>query len=300
MMRVSGDRVYNAVNTTLLTLFSLIMLYPLFFILIASISEPYDVAKGLVTFWPKGFTLEAYENIFTQNEMVWVGYFNTVIYTVGGTLYNLLLTIPAAYVLTKKKLPGRKILIWYFFLTMYFSGGMIPTFLQYKALDLINRRWALILGAGVSCYNLIIARQFIDMNIPDTLYEAAYIDGSSELRTFFVIVLPLSGAIIAIMALFYAVVHWNSYYSAMLYITKKQYFPLQLVLRSILINNEIALQYASEVMSEEELQYMVRLSYMAASMKYALIFIASAPLLIAYPFVQKHFVKGILLGSIKG
>ena len=294
-----GDKAFNVCNIVLLTILTLVILYPLYFIVIASISEPYAVAKGQVYSLPKGFTLEAYKNVFS-NKLIWSGYENTIINTVLATSYNLLLTIPAAYVLTKKDMPGRMVMTWYFFITMYFGGGMVPTYLLVKSLGLLNTRWALILGTGVSCWNLIVTRQFFASSVPNSIYEAAYIDGASEIRTFTNIALPLSKPILAIMALFYGVGHWNAYYSALLYVTKKQLWPLQLVLRSILISNETALTAIDTSADMEEMIYAANKAYMAYAMKYALIFVASAPLLAAYPFVQKHFVKGMLIGSIKG
>ncbi len=299
MRAARGDRVFEWVNNGILLVFSLIMLYPLYFILIASFSEPYAVMQGQVILLPKGFSLTAYENVLKTKE-IWVGYRNTVIYTFFGTIYNLALTIPAAYVLTKKKLFGRTALTWYFFLTMYFSGGMIPTYLQIRDLGLINTPWVLIIGAGVSCWNLIVTRQYFAGSIPEELYEAGEIDGASEWRMFFGIALPLSTPILAVMALYYGVGHWNSYYSALLYVNQQKYFPLQLVLRNILITNEMALATIDNIADDDAMKVAAQRAYIAAAMKYAIIFIASAPLLCAYPFVQKYFVKGVMIGSIKG
>ena len=188
----------------------------------------------------------------------------------------------------------------YFFLTMYFSGGMIPTYIQIKNLNLLNTPWVLIIGAGVNCWNLIVTRQYFTNTIPEELYESADIDGASDLRAFVRIAIPLAAPIIAVMALFYAVGHWNSYYSALLYVRKSDYFPLQLVLRNILISNEMALANVMLEGDTEAIAAAAQKAYMAESMKYALIFIASAPMLCIYPFVQKYFVKGVMIGSIKG
>jgi len=299
MRQSRSERWFGAINAALLFCLTLLFIYPLYFVLIASISEPYEVVKGNVFLYPKGITMTAYANVF-QESSVWTGYRNTIVYTILGTTYNLLLTIPAAYVLTKKYLPGRKILATYFLITMYFSGGMIPTYLNMKNLGMINSPMAMILGAGVSCWNLLVTRQFFEGNIPDALYEAASIDGSSEFYTFVRIALPLSMPIIAVMTLFYAVGHWNSYYNALLYLRTSKLFPLQLVLRNILISNEMALTNATLSGDSEAIAVAARRAYMAEAMKYALIFISAAPLLIAYPFVQKYFVKGVMIGAIKG
>lgn len=294
-----SDRVFNFVNGAILFILTLVMLYPLYFVLIASFSEPNAVVKGQVMFLPKGFQLTAYRNVFKEAN-VWIGYRNTILYTVLGTLYNLALTIPAAYVLSKRNLPGRNVLMGYFFLTMYFSGGMIPTYIQIKNLNLLNTPWVLIIGAGVNCWNLIVTRQYFTNTIPEELYESADIDGASDLRAFVRIAIPLAAPIIAVMALFYAVGHWNSYYSALLYVRKSDYFPLQLVLRNILISNEMALANVMLEGDTEAIAAAAQKAYMAEAMKYALIFIASAPMLCIYPFVQKYFVKGVMIGSIKG
>ncbi len=275
------------------------MLYPLYFIIIASISEPMAIVKGNVIIAPVDFQLTAYKNIL-QEASIWIGYRNSIFYTSLGTFYNLALTIPAAYVITKTELPGRKLLTWFFLITMFFSGGMIPTYLNMKNLGLLNTPWALIIGAGVSGWNLIITREFFKNTIPTEIYESAHMDGASEFRAFFNIALPLSKPIIAVMALYYGVAHWNSYYSALLYVRKPDLFPLQLVLRNILISNEMSLAQALTEGDSSAIAVMVQKSYMVEAMKYSLIFIASFPLLCAYPFVQKYFVKGMMIGSVKG
>lgn len=299
-MKISrADRIFNLINGGLLLLFTLIMIYPLYFIIIASISDPGAVVNGRVLWFPEGFQITAYKNVLRETA-IWVGYRNTIFYTLFGTLYNLALTIPAAYVLSKKDIPGRMIMMWFFFITMYFGGGMIPTYLNLKNLNLTNTPWVLIIGAGVSCWNLIVTRQYFTNSIPDELYEAAEVDGASQIRSFLQIALPLSAPIIAVMALFYGVGHWNSYYSALLYVRNSNLFPLQLVLRNILISNEMALAAIALEGDSDALTVAVQRAYMAETMRYAIIFIASFPLLCAYPFVQKHFVKGVMIGSVKG
>ena len=285
------------VNTILVILITLVTIYPLYFCVIASFSDPQQVALGNTMFWIKDFTLEPYQYVLRESR-IWIGYRNSIIYMFFGTLYNLVLTIPAAYVLTKSYLPFRNVLSWYFFITMYFSGGMIPTYLLMKDLNLIDNPLALILGAGVSCYNLIVTRQYFASSIPNDIYEAAYMDGASEWKCFVKIAIPLAKPIIAVMALYYGMAHWNSYYNALLYIRNVDY-SLQLVLRGILISNELSLN-AMENADAETMAYLVRKAQIAQGMKYAIVFIASAPLLVAYPFLQKYFTKGIMIGSVKG
>ena len=298
MKKSHSDRLFDAINLGILVLICVIMVYPLYFIIIASLSDPYAVSAGQVFFWPKGISLDAYGNVF-KNRSIWTGYRNTILYTFAGTLYNLALTIPAAYVLSKKRLPGHNGLSWFFFITMYFSGGMVPSYILMNKLQLLNTPWALIIGTGVSCYNLIVTRQFFSSSIPESLYEAASIDGASEFTYFFRIAIPLSMPIIAVMALFYGVGRWNDYYTALLYVKNRSLWPLQLILRNILIMNENAMADATGI-SDEAMEEAMRQALMAEAMKYSLIFIASAPLLIAYPFVQKYFVKGVMIGSVKG
>lgn len=298
MKKARADRVFDACNIAVMVLLLLIMLYPLYYIVIASVSEPYDVAMGKVFLKPSGFTLEAYRNVF-ENRKIWVGYRNTVFYTLFGTLLNLGLTLPTAYVLSKKQLMGRTFFSWYFLIPMYFGGGLIPTYLLVKSLRLINTPVVIVIMGGLSIYNMIVTRTYFTNSIPEELYESARIDGANEFVGFFRIALPLAAPIIAVMTLYYGVARWNDYYTALIYVSKARYQPLQLVLRSILIMNESALVDAGNL-SSEEMELMARRAYMAEAMKYSIIFIASAPLLAAYPFVQKYFVRGIMIGSLKG
>ena len=296
----ASDKVFDAINIAVMLLFMLVMIYPLYFIVIASLSDPYKVLSGQVYFWPSGLTLEAYGNVFRENR-IWTGYSNTLRYTSLGTLLTLALTIPAASTLRKKRLLGRRALAFYFLIPMYFSGGLVPTYLQVKALGLMNTPHTLIVLGGVSMYNMIVTRVFFSSSIPEELYESARIDGAGELRTFGSIALPLSKPILAVMTLFYAVAHWNSYFNALIYLSKEQYQPLQIVLRNLLLNNQMMISnMSSEIMDPDAVAAAARRQYMAHGMKYALIFVSSAPLLAAYPFVQKYFVKGVMIGSIKG
>lgn len=298
--RLNGDVIFGAVNVCILVALCLIMLYPLYFTIIASVSEPVDVATGKVTFLPVGFTWDAYKEVFKQ-EAIWVGYRNSIINTVFGTIWNLFLTIPAAYAMSKKSMRFHGALSIFFAITMFFSGGLLPYFLLIKNLGLMNKWYTLIILGGFSVYNMVVARTYFQSSIPESLYEAAEIDGCSQFGQFFRIALPLAKPIIAVIALYYAVGRWNDYFTAAIFISNSDYYPLQLVLRDILINSRMALaSLNTETMTAEQLLYLTRQAYMAEAMKYAIIFIASLPLLIAYPFVQKHFVKGVMVGSVKG
>ena len=299
MQQSRVDRVFTFFNTAIILFITLLITYPLYYTVVASLSDPDAIALGRVTLFPVGFSTAAYSNVI-QNSIIWTGYRNSILYTFFGTLYNLVLTIPCAYVMSKKYLPLRKTFTWFFFITMYFSGGLIPTFIFIRSLGFINTPWALILGPGVSCYNMIVTRQFFINTIPDEMYEAAEIDGANHFQMFFRIALPLAAPIIAVMALFYGVNHWNSFFSAMIYITDRRLFPLQLVLRSILIMNEQVLMDAIETGDDVLINIAMARARMAQVMKYSLIFISSAPLLMAYPFIQRYFVRGVMIGSIKG
>jgi putative aldouronate transport system permease protein len=297
---INADKVFDTFNIIFMTIFMFIMVYPLYFTVIASFSDINEVGSGSIYLLPKGFTLEAYENVFI-NKQIWIGYKNTIIYTVCGTLYNLVLLLPTAYALSKKNLYGRKTMMWFFLITMYFSGGMVPTYLLFKNLGLLNNPLAMIVGS-LSIYNLIVTRSFFETSIPNELYESANIDGANNFYSFIKIALPLSKPIIAVMALYTSVAIWNSYFNALIYLKKSSMYPLQLILRNILIMNQqmVTKQDIFVYLSAEEQVALVHKANLAQSMKYAVIFIASAPLLIAYPFVQKYFVKGVMIGSIKG
>ena len=302
--QTKSDLAFDIFNTFCMCLLMFLILYPLYFTVIASFSDPYAVVNGKVYFWPVNPTLEPYANVFKEAR-IWIGYRNNMINVPLGTLWNLILTMPAAYVLSKKHLRGRGLLATYFLIPMYFGGGLVPTYLQVKALGLVDKPYTLIVLGGLSIYNMIVSRVYFQTSIPEDIYESATIDGASNFRQFFQMALPLAKPILAVMALFYAVGRWNDYFTAMIYISNQRYQPLQIILRGILLLNQTALNNVntSNMMANEDIEYMLTLArqvYMAEGMKYSLIFISSAPLLIAYPFVQKYFVKGIMIGSLKG
>jgi len=300
MVKKARRTFFDYINIAILILIAIVLLYPLYFTILASFSEPYDVVSGKVLFWFHGFNLTSYEEVF-KNKDIWTGYRNGLVYTIFGTMFNLVLTIPAAYALSKKNLFKRNWITTYFVITMYFSGGLLPTYLQVKNLDLLNKPYTLIILGGLSVYNMIVTRTYFQSSIPESLYEAAEIDGCSQLGQFFRIALPLAKPIIAVITLYYAVGRWNEFYNSLIYISNSKYYSLQMVLRNILLESQMALANLDPAsIDAEQLTYMMKKAYLAQSMKYSVIFIASLPMLIAYPFVQKYFVKGVMVGSVKG
>ncbi len=288
-----GDRLFDIVNILILTGTLLLVLYPLYFILIASISNPNNVYNGEVILIPKGITFEGYFRIF-NDEGILTGYRNSIFYTFTGTLINLLITIPAAYALSRKDLDGRKTFMLFLIFTMYFNGGLIPTYLLVRKLGLINKIWAMVLPNALAVWNLIIARSFFENQLPGELREASVMDGCTDFKYFMKIVLPLSKALIAVMALFYGVNHWNAYFNALIYLREQSRFPLQLILRNILIQNDARAEMMTDISAISEQQRIADL------IKYGVIIVASIPMLIMYPLLQKYFVKGVMIGSIKG
>ena len=292
-----SSRIYTVCIYIFVAITTLLLIYPLYFCIVASFSDPNAVAMGDTILWFKGFSLEPYKAVFKEKSL-WIGYRNSFVYMVLGTLYSLCLTIPAAYVCSKTRLPGHKAILWYFFITMYFSGGLIPTYMWYKKLGLVNNPLVMIIGTGVNAYYMIVARQFFMTSIPTSLYEASEIDGASEFCQFIDIALPLAKPIIAVIALYYAFGKWNSYYTSLVYLKNQNYWPLQLVLRQILIASETAVNEMAHI-DASMADYLINKLYMVRAMKYAIILIASLPMLILYPFVSKYFTKGVMLGSVK-
>lgn len=296
-LRIS-NKTFDAVNIALLIAITVVVLYPLYFTVIASFSDPYAVSRGQVIFWVREFTTEAYKNVFANNE-IWVGYANSIINTVVKVLLSLCMTMPAAFVMSRRGLKGQNLIMGFFVFTMYFNGGMITHYLLIRNMGLLDTRSALILPGIFSVYNMIIARTSMQTNLPEELCDAARIDGCSVFGIFFNIALPLSKAIIAVVALYVAVGEWSSWFDALLYITNKALYPLQYVLRSILIQNQELTIIDTGSMDGLMMDAFLRRKLMAEGMKYSLIFISSLPMLAAYPFVQKYFVKGVMIGSVK-
>lgn len=285
------DRVFYFFCYTIVTILTLLVLYPIVYIISASFSNSDMVVQGKVWLWPVKPTLKAYEIILNRPQ-IWTGYKNTIIYTVTGTLLNVAITLLCAYPMARKNLRGRGAIMFIFSFTMMFSGGMIPTYILVRNLHIMNTRWSIILPGAMSVYNMIVCRTFIENNIPDEMLEAAQIDGCSNTQFFFRMVLPLSKAIIAVLTLWYGVAHWNSYFNAFLYLREQDLYPLQIFLKEILIQSE---QLGGEDMIDVE-----NMSTIYVTLKYCVIVVSSVPLFCVYPFVQKHFQKGVMVGSVKG
>jgi ABC-type glycerol-3-phosphate transport system permease component len=288
-----SDRIFTAWTGIILTLFTLSVLYPLIYVVSASFSNPHEVNSGKMWLWPVQVTVEGYRTVFQYHEIV-TGFLNSLFYALVGAFISVSLTLLAAYPLSRRDLVGRTPIMIFFLIPMVFSGGMIPTYLVVHDLGLLNTRWALVIPGAVSVFQVIVTRTFFMASIPEDLLEAARVDGCNDFRFFFRMVLPLSKPIIAVNALFYAVAQWNSWFNALIYLTNEHLFPLQLVLRQILILNSVdpsQVSDASLLAHQQALQDLL---------KYGLIVIASIPPLLAYPFVQKHFVKGMMIGSLKG
>ena len=287
------DKIMYGIIYAVMSLLLVIILYPLIYILSSSFSSGAAVSSGRVLFLPVDFSTTGYEIIFSY-KLVWTGYKNTIIYTLVATALNLVLTTCAAYPLSRKDFIGRNIYMTLFMIIMFFSGGMIPNYILMSKLKLTNTAWSVILSGGISVTNMIIMRTYFMNSIPGDLFDAARIDGTSDWGYLFKIVLPLSRAIIAVIILYYAVAHWNSYFTAMLYIRERELYPLQMVLRDILNASRVDL---SQIDDAELLAAMTGASDLIS---YALIVVATVPILCAYPFVQKYFEKGVMIGSVKG
>lgn len=287
-----GDRIFDKINIVILAIAFLITAYPLYFVLIASFSDPTFVNAGQVVLWPKGITWLGYERIFSIDAVL-VGYKNTILYTATGTAISVALTLGAGYALSRKSLPFRNFFIAFFTVTMFLNGGTIPMYLLIKKLKLLDTMWGVILPGALSVWNLIIARSFFASNITDDLTGAAEIDGCGQIRFFFSIALPLTKALIAILALYYMVGYWNSYFNAVMYLKSASKQPLQLVLREILImdQNQEMLTDMWDIIERQKTAELV---------KYGVIIVSTVPLLCVYPFVQKFFIKGVMIGSLKG
>jgi putative aldouronate transport system permease protein len=296
MKEVWQDRIFNGIDLFLVILILLLMLYPLYLIVISSISDANLVALGEVTLYPKKITFVGYEALLSYKAL-WRSYLNSIIYTVAGTAISIAVTMGAAFTLSRK-FPGKMIITFLFVFTMFFNGGLIPTFLVMRNIGLYNNPWVCILMGCVSVWNVMVARTYIKSTIPETLYEAAVLDGASYWRYFIHVVLPLSGTIIAVLSVYYGVSKWNDYWTGLVYIAKEQFMPLQTVLRRLLasLNTNTELVNISGDISES---YIIRMQR-AELAKYGIIVITTAPAVILYLCMQKFFVKGVMIGSIKG
>jgi len=290
----TGDRAYYIINYSVLAMFTLSVLYPLVYVLSSSFSRTSAITSGSVKLWPVGLSLDAYKTIWHSPQLV-TGFLNSVFYAVAGAIVGTVLTVLAGYPLSRSDLPFRRILTFFFLIPTLFSAGIIPTYLIVRQLGLLNTRWAIILPGAMTVFNLIITRAFYQLSVPKELLEAARVDGASDFRFFVQVALPLSKPIIAVNLLFYAIAQWNGWFSAFIYLTNEHLYPLQLVLREILAQSSVD---PSSIQGSNIAELMQK-KQLFDKLKYALIVVAMVPPLIAYPFVQKHFIKGALIGSLK-
>lgn len=293
MKKTGKERILDICINVLLIITGIVVIYPLWYVLIASFSSPYAIANGEVILWPKGFTLSGYRQIL-NNEMLWTGYRNTIIYTLASVIMDLGVMTPCAYALSRKSLPFRNFLMTLFLITMYFNGGMIPRYMLFNKLGMVNTPWPLILGGCVTVFDVIVMRSFFEANIPDSLVDAAMIDGAGYIRFFVQIALPISPAVLAVMALYSIQRHWNAYLGAQMFIYKPKYYTLQQVLRRLTANLDSSL---TESLTADEIE---KLTVNKELMKYSVVIVACIPLIILYPFIQKFFVKGVMVGAVKG
>ncbi len=295
-IKVSGkDKIYLGIIYVFLGVFTLCTVYPLLYVVSCSFSSPEALVQGRVFFLPVEFGFQGYQAVF-ENSQVWKGYLNTVIYTAIGTFLGTVVTITGAYVLSRKEFPVRKGITILFMVTMFFGGGTIPTYLWLRQLHMLDTIWAIVLPGAFNVWLAIIGRTFIQSSVPEELFDAASLDGGDYIQYFFRVILPLSKPILAVMALNFALGQWNSYYSALLYLNDAGKYPLQIILRNILIQNTVDLTNMSGV----DVNNALHNQYLAELLKYSLIIVSSLPLLILYPFIQKYFIKGVMIGSVKG
>ena len=288
MKMSKGDRIFTIINAVIMILVCIVVLYPLYYVLLASVTDPVVVNSGKLLLYPEAWYTEGYVTTLEYGPL-WTAYKNTIVYTVVGTVVSLICTIPAGYALSRMDLVGRKPIMFLFTFTMFFSGGMIPLYLTIQQLHIYNTIWAMVLPVAVSAYNLIVCRSFFDTSVPIELLEAAKIDGCSDFGFFFKIAIPLSKTIIAVMTLFYATAMWNQFFNALMYLQDYDKMPLQVVLRDLVLMNQ-ANQMGS---SGAEM-------VLAEQLKYCIVVVAAFPLLCIYPFLQKYFAKGVTIGAVKG
>jgi putative aldouronate transport system permease protein len=295
MRETKADKIFDICNKLLVGFFIIIIAYPLIYIISASISDPSLVNSGKMWLFPKDITFEGFKRVFNSSD-IWIGYRNTIFYTLLGTFINLAVTLPCAYALARQELVGRGFIMGLLIFTMFFDGGLIPTYLLVRDLGMINTIWAMVIPGAASVWNIIVTMTFFRVTIPKGLEEAAEVDGASVFRTFFQIVLPLSAPIIAVMGLFYGVGHWNSYFNGLIFLNDRDLFPLQLFLRDILIQQQMTTEL---MMQGTDIKAIGEQARIASIVKYAVMIVSAAPLLIVYPFLQRFFLKGVMIGSIK-
>lgn len=288
-----SDKIFIIIVYALLIMLLVVIAYPLIYIVSASFSDPQAVISGKVFLFPVNPTLRGYAAVFKNTKIV-TGFLNSIFYTVVGTVLNIVMTVLCAYPLSRKEFTARNGLAVIFVFTMYFSGGLVPNYILVNKLGLINTPWAMIIPTAMSTYNMIICRTYMQNSIPDELYEAGQLDGCTPWKYLVKVVVPLCKPIIAVLVLYYGVAKWNSYFDAMLYLKKDALQPLTIVMREILIQNKVDFTMISDVKAASELQGLTQL------LKYSTIVVASVPVLVIYPFVQKYFVKGVMIGAVKG
>ena len=291
----SNDRIFYTVVTVLLTLIALIVLYPIIYVVSCSFSSPDSIMSGKVILWPVEFTLDGYKAVLGYKK-VWIGFRNSIFYTIVGTLINMFMTIICAYPVSRKDMPGRNILMMMYSFTMIFGAGMIPNYLLVRDLKMLNTVWAILIPGAIGVYNMIIMRTYFMSSIPGELLEASKMDGCGDTKFLMSVVLPLSKPILAVVSMYYIVAHWNAYFKAFMYLSDENLYPLQIFLKEILVASKLEAAMIEDVLvtssaSTSGLQYIV---------KYALIVVACLPMMIIFPFVQKHFVKGVMIGAVKG
>lgn len=289
-----SDRTSDIILVVLCLVIVLLVAYPLYYVLVASVSNPYDVYAGKTFLLPSGFTMDGYKAVFADNSIV-TGYLNSIKYTVVGTIFSVVMVYLTAYPLSVKDLPGRKVISIFFIITMYFGGGLIPTYLVVKETGLMDSMWALIIPGGVAVSNMIIVRNFFEHSIPREMIESAEIDGASKWTTFIKIIVPLSRSIMAVMVVFSMVAYWNDWFTALIYLPGQENAPLPLVLRNILIKSSASASQASTISGGY-----AELNKLTEMIKFSSIIVAAAPMLVIYPFVQKYFEKGFMAGAVKG
>lgn len=287
-----GDQVFDVVVTILLLALALVALYPLYYTIIASVSDPQFVSTGKVVLLPHGLTTIAYKEMFKETQ-IWIGYRNSLFYTITYTFLSLVVTLPTAYVLSRPTLPGQKGLLFYFMFTMYFSGGTVPLYLLMTKLHLVNTIWIMIIPEGVACTNLIICRNYFTSNIPESLYESARIDGASLFQFFMRFVIPLSKPIISVISLYFAIGKWNNYLQPMIYIRDNKIQSLQVIIRSITAELDSGMV---ESMSADEVDELTKKKQL---LKFAVVIITALPLMLLYPFIQRYLISGMMVGAVK-
>ena len=294
------DRLFYVLDVGLLGFTFLLVIYPLIYVVSSSFSDALEVVAGRVWLLPVKPSLEGYKAVFEYSEL-WLGYGNTIFYTVFGTIYNVVMTMLIAYPLSRRDCKGRGLLMFLFTFTLFFQGGLIPTYLLIRSIGLIDTRAALIIPFAIGVWNVIITRTYLQSNIPGELYEAARVDGATNTRMLWSVVLPLSGPIIAVITLFYAVNHWNQFFNALVYIRRQELRPLQIILREILVlNSPGVIDQLMASASPEQVEALQARMYLQGLIQFALIVVATAPILAVYPFVQKYFVHGVMIGALKG